>query len=186
MLKFNRTVQFSLLVLIVALVTDFFVNVWVGAGNDKRDLKIGDWDSPVSLQHNGDDLPAVNKYFGLKAEVDEAAEALRREQEEAERLAQEKAALEAKKQEVLTIGKEDIRLFGVSMVGTQRFALFKVKGQGDDRTLKLKAGEALSIRDETFTVKIIKVAESSVRLDIHNIKANHQQIFDLALFTYEF
>lgn len=186
MLQFNRTIQATFLVLGVIFIADFFTNVWVGDGKSNKNLDVEPWDKSVLSKPESKQVPPVNKYFGLKPEINGEAEAMRKRREEAERLAREQAKKEEKRPEVLTIGQEDIHLFGVSMFGEQRFALFKVKMQGDDRILKLRAGDELSIQEQAFTVKVVRVENSSVRLDINNMKTNHQQIFDLALFKYDF
>ena len=189
MLKVNNTAQVVFIGFGVLLLAEFFINVWIGFDAGKKNLNVDGWDKSVLSAKSEIELLPVNEVFGLKAEVDAQAEALRKQKEkdEAERLAREKAELEKRKQEVLTIGEENIRLFGITFSGEQKVALFKIKGmQGNERVLKLVAGEELSLKDNAFVIRIEHVSFDSVQLQVENVKANDQQVISLAMFNYEF
>ncbi len=187
MLKISNRSQVLFSGLVILLLMDFFLNVWVGSGVGTKKLGVDDWDKSALARKSSFELFPVNAFFGLKPEVNAEVLRIQNEKDEADRLAKLKAEQDKEKREVLTIGKEDIRLFGISFSGDKKVALFKISGvQGNERVLKLAAGEELAIQNSAFTIKIEQIEFDSVQLKVENVKAHNKQVFNLAMFKYEF
>lgn len=182
----NAALIFGVL-LIMAI--DFIANVWVGNGNEKKTLGVSNWNKSILIGNESLQIPPLNELFGLKAETSvlEEKERLRllKEQEDAEKLARE-LARKNKEKEILSIGEQDIRLFGITFSGEQKFALFNIKSaKNGESVLKLASGELLAVKDETFFIRIEDVRHDSVQLLIENTQTQEKNIINLAMFKYE-
>lgn len=187
MLQLTKKSQVLLIILSFFLILDFVFNVWVGNSSNGKSLNVDDWDNSVLVQKGASELPAINEIFGLKPDVDKAAEAerLRREQAEAEMLAQ--AQREAEKNKVLSIGAKDVRLFGITLYDNRKVAMFRVQNQaGTNELLQIGLGETIEFQKGKVVVSVEEILTDTVRLAVENKDAQETTRFNLVIFNYGF
>ena len=167
------------------LAVEFFINAWVELGESDKSLSLQSWDKSVLVPQETLSLAAVNDVFGLKPEPDPAAEDKRRAAAEAEaaRLARELA--QQQQQKVLSIGEDNIRLFGISISDGSHLALLKIDAAAGDELLSLQKGEAFDIQAGKVVITIDEVLSSEILLTVDNKTNNEKTSFNLVIFNYE-
>jgi len=167
----------------LVIAVEFFVNAWVGLGERDKSLSLESWDKSVLVPQEALSLAVVNDVFGLKPEPDPVAEDKRRAEAESARLARELA--QQQQQKVLTIGADNIRLFGISISDGSHLALLKIDAAAGDKLLSLQKGQAFDIQEGKVVITIDEVLSSEILLTVDNQTNNEKTSFNLVIFNYE-
>ena len=185
-MSFNFSAKtLTLVVIAIVIAADGAFNLFISAGaaNKTLDLpEIPEAQLMSDLASTHFDENVVDSLFGLTAVV------RAREQERAQQLALEKEAELANQEpeqpeQMLVIGEEQFRLFGVSSVGMQQYAILSVNNSGSETDLlELALGGTLALLDGMALLKLEHVGVQSVSLRITYREAQEQLSVDLALF----
>jgi len=185
-MSFNLSAKALIFGLIaIVIVADASINLFVGAGAANKTLDVPEIPKAplVSVAASANfDPDVIDGLFGLTAVLKA------REQERVKQLAleaeNESATQEPEQSEqVLVIGKEQFRLFGVSSVGMQQYAILSINNAGaESELLELELGETLDLLDGMALLRLERVGVQSVLLRVTYRESEEQMFVDLALF----
>lgn len=189
MLNANRRVTVAIVTVLILAMIDFMSNVWVSIGSDKDLIPSGNIQSFQSKHAKPRQLPSVNRLFGMPVD-EESSNALTKEQLlEQERLAQaqaEKEQRERERQQLLSIGEDNIRLFGVSLSASKSIAMLSVNLMNVNAKMEQRnEGETFYLAEDEIAITLVKVHVDAVDLEIKNSVSGKTDTFKLVMFEYE-
>ncbi|MCY7294373.1 hypothetical protein [Alteromonas sp. a30] len=186
MLKKLNPSQAVLIGFITLLLIEFVVNVLIDESNSGRSLSTDSWDKTILAQQKSADLSPLNALFGLRSEAEIEQERLAEEQARAaEQLAQKQKENEKKKRDdVLVFGKDNVRLFGISVNGDEKLAIISVKNTSkEDKLLKIRQGDSLALQDGKVNLTLDNVLSDSIQVSVIN-NIEEKSSFNLVIFNY--
>lgn len=184
MLKRVSPSQGVLIAFASLLVIEFVANVLLDNTNQGRTLSTDNWNKLIANTPSSEPLAPLNALFGLRSESELEQERIKiaEEKAKAEQLKQQQA--KAKADEVIVVGKDSVRLFGISLNGNDKVAIISVKNLSkDDKLTNLKQGESLSLHDGMASLTVEKVLSDSIQVSVINNK-EEKSSFNLVIFNY--
>lgn len=185
-MSFNVSIKnLALAVIGILLIADGIFNIFIGSGSANKTLAVPEVPNAVMggvATSRSFDPDAVDGLFGLSAVVS-AREQARARQAELEKEAELAAQEPVQAEQVLVIGEEQFRLFGVSSVGVQQYAIFSIDNSDENSDLlELELGASLELLDGLALLRLERVGVQSVSLLISYVESEEQVRVDLALF----
>lgn len=185
-MSFNVSIKnLALACIVILFVVDGIFNVFIGSGSANKTLavpEIPDAVMGVVTTSSSFDPDAVDGLFGLSVVVS-AREQARAQQAELDKDAELVAQESEQTEQVLVIGEDQFRLFGVSSVGVQQYAIFSIDNSDDNSDLlELELGASLELLDGLALLRLERVGVQSVSLLISYVESEEQVRVDLALF----
>lgn len=186
-MSFNVSIKnVALAVIGILLIADGIFNVFIGSGSANKTLAVPEIPEAIIgsvATPSNFDVDTVDGLFGLTAVVrsrEQARVALQAEiDKEAKLAAQEPEQVE----QVLVIGEDQFRLFGVSSVGVQQYAIFSIDNSEENSDLlELELGASLELLDGLALLRLERVGVQSVSLLISYVESGEQVHVGLALF----
>ena len=186
-MSFNVSIKnLALAVIGILLIADGVFNVFIGSGSGNKTLAVPE--VPDALMDgvttpSSFDPDAVDSLFGLTAVVRAREQARAAEQAELDKEAELVAQEPEQAEQVLVIGEDQFRLFGVSSVGVQQYAIFSIDNSDKNSDLlELELGASLELLDGLALLRLERVGVQSVSLLISYVESEEQVRVDLALF----
>ena len=167
---------------VLIILIEFLLNVLINDSRGGKTLSVEAWDTSIFAEKTVVTLAPLNALFGLRSEAEIEQEKRAAEKAKAE---QAQADKDQKPQdEVLVIGKDNVRLFGISLSQDEQVAIISVKNAGkEDKLHNVKQGESLVLHDGKSRLIVEKVLTDAIQVSVINNK-EEKSSFNLVIFNY--